>query len=158
MMRLLVALAGLAGALQPPPSLSKGGTSLKFDAADAMADMIAAQHALKLESVRKAKEEVYASYAEKIAALEQELRPHGRAHLLLKCGGGAGASGARRAGPRAHVPRVPADAGLEVQADAAAREHGHEREARHRPRRAGRDLPRGPADGRAACRTSRANQ
>ena len=73
MMRLLVALAGLAGALQPPPSLSKGGTSLKFDAADAMADMIAAQHALKLESVRKAKEEVYASYAEKIAALEQEL-------------------------------------------------------------------------------------
>ena len=72
-MRLLVALAGLAGALQPPPSLSKGGTSLKFDAADAMADMIAAQHALKLESVRKAKEEVYASYAEKIAALEQEL-------------------------------------------------------------------------------------
>ena len=73
MMRLLVALAGLASALQPPPSLSKGGTSLKFDAADAMADMIAAQHALKLESVRKAKEEVYASYAEKIAALEQEL-------------------------------------------------------------------------------------
>ena len=72
-MRLLVALAGLASALQPPPSLSKGGTSLKFDAADAMADMIAAQHALKLESVRKAKEEVYASYAEKIAALEQEL-------------------------------------------------------------------------------------
>ena len=38
-----------------------------------MADMIAAQHALKLESVRKAKEEVYASYAERIAALEQEL-------------------------------------------------------------------------------------
>ena len=73
MMRLLVALAGLASALQPPPSLSKGGTSLKFDAADAMADMIAAQHALKLESVRKAKEEVYASYAERIAALEQEL-------------------------------------------------------------------------------------
>ena len=69
----LLALVAAATALQPPPSLSKGGTSLKFDAADAMADMIAAQHALKLESVRKAKEEVYASYAEKIAALEQEL-------------------------------------------------------------------------------------
>ena len=69
----ILALLAAATALQPPPSLSKGGTSLKFDAADAMADMIAAQHALKLESVRKAKEEVYASYAEKIAALEQEL-------------------------------------------------------------------------------------
>ena len=69
----ILALVAAATALQPPPSLSKGGTSLKFDAADAMADMIAAQHALKLESVRKAKEEVYASYAEKIAALEQEL-------------------------------------------------------------------------------------
>ena len=43
MMRLLVALAGLAGALQPPPSLSKGGTSLKFDAADAMAEALAGQ-------------------------------------------------------------------------------------------------------------------
>merc|ERR1719240_686436 len=116
MMRHLVALLASAGALQPPPSLSKGGTSLKFDAADAMADMIAAQHALKLESVRKAEEEVYASYAEKIAALEQELA-----------------------------------ARTEVQADAAAREHGHEREARYWPRRAGRDLPRRPADGRAVA-------
>ena len=69
----ILTLLAAATALQPPPSLSKGGTSLKFDAADAMADMIAAQHALKLESVRKAKEEVYASYAERIAALEQEL-------------------------------------------------------------------------------------
>ena len=69
---ILVVLA-TASALQPPKAVGKTGTSLKFDAADAMADMIAAQHALKLESVRKAKEEVYASYAEKIAALEQEL-------------------------------------------------------------------------------------
>ena len=69
----LLALLGAAAALQPPKAVGKTGTSLKFDAADAMADMIAAQHALKLESVRKAKEEVYASYAEKIAALEQEL-------------------------------------------------------------------------------------
>ena len=69
----LLAAAAAAAALQPPKAVGKTGTSLKFDAADAMADMIAAQHALKLESVRKAKEEVYASYAEKIAALEQEL-------------------------------------------------------------------------------------
>ena len=69
----LLAAAAAVAALQPPKAVGKTGTSLKFDAADAMADMIAAQHALKLESVRKAKEEVYASYAEKIAALEQEL-------------------------------------------------------------------------------------
>ena len=69
----LLAAAAAVAALQPPKAVGKAGTSLKFDAADAMADMIAAQHALKLESVRKAKEEVYASYAEKIAALEQEL-------------------------------------------------------------------------------------
>jgi len=78
-----LALLAASAALQPPASVPKGtamkfdatGTAapVKYDSADAMADMIAAQHALKLDSVRKAKAEVYASYAGRIAALEEEL-------------------------------------------------------------------------------------
>ena len=107
---ILVVLA-TASALQPPKAVGKTGTSLKFDAADAMADMIAAQHALKLESVRKAKEEVYASYAEKIAALEQELAARTEVPIYSSSAAVAPAPAAPAPGPELtflEYPQTPA--------------------------------------------------
>jgi len=107
----ILALLAAAAALQPPKAVGKTGTSLKFDAADAMADMIAAQHALKLESVRKAKEEVYASYAEKIAALEQELAARTEVPIYSSHAEAAPAPAAPAPGPELtflEYPQTPA--------------------------------------------------
>ena len=110
----ILALLATASALQrapPPKAVGKTGTSLKFDAADAMADMIAAQHALKLESVRKAKEEVYASYAEKIAALEQELAARTEVPIYSSHAEAAPAPAAPAPGPELtflEYPQTPA--------------------------------------------------
>jgi len=73
-MHLSICLLSLGAAFQTAKLAQKARTSpLRYDKEDAMAEMLEAQHALKLQSVAEAKEEVYAQFAGRLEALEHEI-------------------------------------------------------------------------------------
>ena len=70
----LLCVAALAQALQPPRA-GRPATRAEYSTEDAApySDLMAKQHATTIESVQKAKEEVYAAYAARIADLEAQV-------------------------------------------------------------------------------------